>query len=155
MKLLLVQHGEARSSDEDPDRSLTDAGIRTTRKMASWLAKQSVDIEEIRHSGKKRAAQTAEIFAGRLAPAKGSVAVPGLNPDDDVVSFAGQLDPSCGPLMLVGHLPFLGRLAGALVTGDPERSIVAFANSGIVCLEKAGESWSISWAVVPGLMAGS
>ena len=51
--------------------------------------------------------------------------------------------------MLVGHLPFLSRLASYLVTGDPERPIFQFQNAGIVCLSRTGEGWAIKWSLSP------
>ena len=155
MKILLVQHGLAKSKDQDPDRSLTEEGIRKTKKMAAWLGKQVVDINEIQHSGKKRAAQTAEIFANRLAPANGVKEVAGLNPNDDVLNHVERLESLNGSAMIIGHLPFLGRLAGALVTGDPEKAVVSFVNSGVVCLEGEAGEWTITWSAVPDLFVES
>jgi len=152
MKLFLVQHGEAKSEEEDPDRPLTDRGIRKTKKSAGWLGRQHFNIEEILHSGRKRAGQTAEIFAARLAPAHGVAAAPGLNPDDDVFPMAGQLADREETLMIVGHLPYLNRLAALLLTGNPAQSLIAFVNSGIVCLEREEGRWSIAWIVVPDLL---
>lgn len=154
MKVVLVQHGEAKSKDEDPDRSLTDAGIKKTKKIAAWLGKQDVDIVEIRHSGKKRAEQTAAIFADRLAPARGVIKAFGMNPNDDVRAYVMQMEKMEGVLMLVGHLPFLDRLAGLLLAGDPEKRVISFVNSGVVCLEKHKGQWTISWSVVPELLNG-
>ena len=55
-------------------------------------------------------------------------------------------------LMLVGHLPFLERLAGLLLVGDPERRIYRMQNAGILALERDDEGgWSIRWAVTPNL----
>lgn len=152
MKLFLVQHGEAKSEEIDPDRSLTDRGIRKTKKSAGWLGRQHFSIAEILHSGKKRAAQTAEIFAGRLAPTKGVTATAGLNPNDDVLAMAEQLSNKEEMLMIVGHLPFLNRLAGLLLTGSHSRELISFANSGIVCLEKKENRWAVAWIVVPDLL---
>jgi phosphohistidine phosphatase len=152
MKLFLVQHGEAKSEEQDPDRSLTDRGIRKTKKSAGWLGRQHFNIGEIVHSGKKRAGQTAEIFAARLAPAKGIAAVPGLNPNDDVLPMAELLADREESLMIVGHLPYLNRLASLLLTGDPASALISFANSGIVCLEREENRWSIGWIVVPDLL---
>jgi len=153
MTILLVQHGEAKSKDEDTERSLTDGGIRKTKKIAAWLGRQHFDIIAIHHSGKKRAAQTAEIFANRLAPAHGITAIPGLNPNDDVQAFAGQMEKIDGVLMVVGHLPFLDRLASLLVAGDSDREVVSFTNSGVVCLNERETHWTVAWAVVPELLA--
>lgn len=152
MKLFLVQHGEAKSEEQDPDRSLTDRGIRKTKKSAGWLGRQHFDIVEILHSGKKRAGQTAEIFAARLAPALGVAIAPGLNPNDDVLPMAGLLADRTEMLMIVGHLPYLNRLAGHLLTGDQAHALISFANSGIVCLEREESRWSIAWIVVPDLL---
>jgi phosphohistidine phosphatase len=53
--------------------------------------------------------------------------------------------------MVVGHLPFMEKLVSHLVNGSPERPVVKFQNSGIVCLdtEDASESWFIRWAYYP------
>jgi len=149
MKILLVQHGESKSKDDDPERPLTHVGIRTTKKIAAWLGKQNINVAEIIHSGKKRAEQTAAIFADRLAPTNGVTPAQGLNPNDDVLPVAEILSAREDTVMVVGHLPFLGRLASLLLSGNPEHKIISFANSGVVCLEKDSFQWSVSWIVVP------
>jgi phosphohistidine phosphatase len=37
MKLYLVQHGKAKSKEEDPDRPLSMDGLEETKKVASFL----------------------------------------------------------------------------------------------------------------------
>ena len=64
--IYLVQHGEAKSKEEDPARSLTEKGRRDVEKVAVWAAQTGLRIEQIRHSGNRRAAETAEIFAEKL-----------------------------------------------------------------------------------------
>ncbi len=154
MNLFLVQHGEAKSEAEDPARPLTDTGAKATEKMAKWLGTTEVKLAEIRHSGKKRAEQTASIFAKHIMPAPDLVAAPGLNPMDDVRQVAGELGERQSSSMIVGHLPFLARLTGLLVSGDPESEVLRFQNAGVVCLQKAEDRWSIEWAVVPNLVRG-
>jgi phosphohistidine phosphatase SixA len=51
MDLFLVQHGEAKSEAEDPERSLTDRGAEAVRRMAAWAAQVGVKVDQIRHSG--------------------------------------------------------------------------------------------------------
>jgi phosphohistidine phosphatase len=155
MKLYLVQHGESKSKDMDPDQSLTEVGKRKTAKTAVWMERRPIEISEIRHSGKKRAQQTAEIMAGHLSPTRGSMAGQGLNPTDDVLPVAESLDEQTEPVMIVGHLPFLSRLASLLLAGDPELNVVSFTNSGVVCLARVNEQWSVSWSIVPDLIAES
>lgn len=152
MKLYLVQHGEAKSKEQDPDCSLTDNGIKQTKKIASWFGKQALPVSEIYHSLKKRADQTAEIFENRLAPSNGVNAMAGLKPNDDVLPIAEKLEETSEPLMIVGHLPFLNRLASFLVAGEQEPGIISFTNSGVVCLDRQNDSWAVAWIMVPDML---
>ncbi|GAF96528.1 unnamed protein product, partial [marine sediment metagenome] len=100
-------------------------------------------------SGKARAEQTAALFAYALSPPDGVVSVSGLAPKDDVVPVANALVGESRPVMLVGHLPFMARLASCLVTGDAERPAVRFVNGGVVCLERKDAYWLVSWILTP------
>lgn len=152
MKVLLVQHGSAQSKDQNPVRPLSEEGFRETQKVAAWVSRHSFTVTEILHSGKKRAEETAMIFADHLEPMGGILAVEGLNPNDDVLLFAETLSERKEPVMVVGHLPFLSRLAGLLLAGDLDRKVISFANSGVVCLEKEKYQWSVAWIIVPDLL---
>ena len=153
MELYLVQHGEAKSKAEDPQRPLTERGREKVQRVAAFAAKAGLEVSQIRHSGKRRAEETASILAEYLSPAKGVLVISGLAPMDDVRPIAQALQEETAPLMLVGHLPFMDRLAGLLVTGDPDRSVVRFRMGGIVCLEGAGDDWAVKWVVTPELVA--
>lgn len=152
MELFLVQHGEAKSKAEDPERPLTDEGVEAARRMAAWASQRRLSVAQIRHSGKRRAEQTAQILGEHLKPPAGVIAVDGLGPNDDVRSMAATLPTEGESLMLVGHLPFLSRLAGQLVAGEPDAEVVRFSNSGIVCLRLQEGRWSVGWAVPPDLV---
>jgi len=152
MYLFLVQHGQARSEVEDPERSLSVAGAEDAEKVARWLGSSDVEIDEIRHSGKRRAEQTASIFGKFLLPRRGIRAVSGLKPMDDVRPVAGALHEYDGSLMLVGHLPFMSRLAGFLIAGNPEAEVIRFRNAGVVCLRMQEGRWGVEWVVVPSLL---
>lgn len=152
MMLYLVQHGEAKQKTEDPERSLTDDGANAAERVAARLAAAAVEVNEIRHSGKRRAEQTAAIFARHLAPARGVAVASGLDPKDEIGPLADELRDYHGALMIVGHLPFLSRLAGFLMTGDAQREVIRFRNAGVVCLADDGGAWHLEWAVVPMLV---
>lgn len=152
LRLYLVQHGEAKSKSEDPERPLTGPGAAAVKAMAAWAARAGVDVREIRHSGKLRAQETAALFARDLKPANGVFAVDGLDPNDDVGPVVSNLATETAPIMIVGHLPFLSRLVGRLTTGDPEASVIGFRNGGIVCLVQEDEIWRIEWVVPPSLI---
>lgn len=148
--LYLVQHGKAKSKDVDPDRPLTEEGQQETQLMAEMAAKLDLDIKEIRHSGKTRAEQTATIF-GRALSLQGSVvAASNLGPTDDVKAVARELKDERKSVMLVGHKPFMPRMAGHLVKGDIEDSPVEFHKSGIVCLTQENGHWKVKWQLIPG-----
>lgn len=149
MKLYLVQHAEAKTKDEDPERSLTKAGQRNAEAVAKLAAELELEIKQIRHSGKKRAEQTALILAEKLNPSAGVSAISGLAPLDDVKAMMEQLSGSEDVVMLVGHLPFMARFVGQLIADDPELSIVNFQNAGILCLSNDDDHWQVEWNLTP------
>ena len=150
MALLLVQHGRSLPKEEDPDQGLSKEGIADSERIAGVAKGYAVRPAQIRHSGKKRARQTAEIFASALNPEGGVRESNGLNPLDDVALIASALR-SEDHLMLVGHLPFMERLTSYLITGKTDLPVFKFQNSGIVCLDTDpnSTSWYIKWALMP------
>jgi phosphohistidine phosphatase len=62
MRLFLVQHGNALLKDVDPERGLSESGKQDVANVVAFLARGSVQVERIFHSGKKRAWETAELF---------------------------------------------------------------------------------------------
>lgn len=152
MNVYLVQHGQAKSESEDAERPLTESGAAAAKRMAAWASRSSVAVGEIRHSGKLRAAQTAEIFGAKLRPRAGVRATDGLNPNDDVAPIAATLDGEQTDVMLVGHLPNLARLASRLLVGRTDAEVIEFRNAGIVCLRRAAGGWSVGWTVTPELV---
>ena len=152
MDLYLVQHGESKSKEEDPERSLTDEGRLEVERMAQYAAGIGLQPGLIYHSGKLRAEQTAGILARALLPSEAAKELPGLAPNDDPEIARTAVEEAGKPLMLVGHLPHLSRLAALLVTGDPDREIVAFQNGGIVSLRQADGVWRLSWILVPDIL---
>ncbi len=150
MALYLVQHGKSFSKEQDPEQGLTPEGEAEVRRIAEVARNYRVSVSLIRHSGKKRARQTAEIFAVALDPPQGVQEMAGLNPLDDVTLIASQLVPAQN-LMLVGHLPFMERLAGYLITKHTDVRVIKFQNGGIVCLDRDSEGgpWFIKWSLMP------
>jgi phosphohistidine phosphatase len=149
MALYLIQHGKALPQEQDSDRRLSPEGRTEAETMAATVHSQRIAVRRIEHSGKPRARETAEIFAAALYPADGVGVRAGLNPNDDVTALAPSLRAGDN-LMLIGHLPFMERLAAFLVAGDPDRLIVKFQNAGVVALDQdpAGH-WHLLWALTP------
>ena len=149
MKLYLVRHGDALAGAVDPARPLSARGRLEVERVAAWAGRKGVCVAEIRHSGKQRALETAQIVAGQIKPERGLREVSGLSPNDDVRPVADSLDVEVEDVMLVGHLPFMGLLASLLTLGDADRGIVAFPTGGLAVLERGGESWSLIESVDP------
>lgn len=154
MKLYLVQHGDAEAKKDDPARHLTEQGRNDVARVADFAKCANVQVYQIRHSPKHRAAETAAVLAEHLEPEGGIVALPGLAPKDDVRPVAEWLNRESRSLMLVGHRPFMDRLFGLLVAGDRTSTIMRFQKGGIVCLERDPKqwTWSVLWAVTPALL---
>ncbi|MGA2400097.1 MAG: phosphohistidine phosphatase SixA [Syntrophobacteraceae bacterium] len=151
MALYLVQHGQSLSKEQDPEQGLSREGRADVNRIAEVARSYGVRPAAIKHSGKKRARQTAAIFAeSLLGESSEAEPISGINPLDDAVSVAKTLKTGDN-LMLVGHLPFMERLTGFLVTGLAERLVFKFQNGGIVCLDKNPDAqwWFIKWTLMP------
>ena len=153
MRLYLVQHGKATSKDKDPERPLTPEGREEAQKVVRFLRPLRLAIEQIWHSGKTRARQTAEALAARLGSAPKVSARDGLSPKDPPGPIREAIARLDNDLLIAGHMPFMGRLAGLLLCDDADRRPVAFEMGGVVCLERgAGMTWSATWIVTPALL---
>jgi phosphohistidine phosphatase len=152
MSLYLVQHGKSLSKDVDPEKGLSEEGRTDVQKIADTAKFYGVKVSKILHSGKTRAKQTARIFASALGIEDKVEETAGIKPLDDVSGFAPRLVPD-SDLMVVGHLPFMEKLASYLVTGSDETTIFQFQNGGIVCLDKGpGEqAWVVKWSLSPNI----
>jgi phosphohistidine phosphatase len=149
MDFFLVRHGEAEPEHRDRRRPLTPDGRREVEKIARAAAARRLKIAEILHSEKLRAKETAEILARFLSPARGVRESSGLSPEDDPLSAKADLEAAEESLMLVGHLPHVGRLAALLLVGDSEKTIVDFAPATMVCLARAQGAWRLGWTLIP------
>lgn len=133
-----MQHGEAVAGEVDPDRPLSGDGRRSVETVAAHAAVCGVRLDRIVHSPKLRAEQSAGLLARALGCTEVG-ATAGLAPRDSVeVAAATLIDPAdAGALAIVGHLPFLDRLASLLVTGESDAHVIAFCNGGLVRLVPA------------------
>lgn len=152
MKLYLVQHGEACAKEVDPERPLTEKGKADSAQIAQFLQRAGIEIDRVIHSGKLRAAQTAEIFANILAPKLELEISSSINPNDDPAAFSWQSKGD--DILVIGHLPFMAKLVSHLLIADTEQVIVAYQPGSVVCLEQVDNSpWQLNWMIRPSLAA--
>ena len=155
MDLYLMQHGQATSKEEDPERPLTDAGRTAVQRVAERARAADVRISGCMHSGKLRAAQTAQLLINEIGGDGSAEARSGLAPNDPVEPVARWLSAEAAheSLALVGHMPFLGRLASLLIAGDEHAQVVGFHMGDLVKLEPKvdREGFRVAWALPPDL----
>ncbi|MDH5181314.1 MAG: phosphohistidine phosphatase SixA [Gammaproteobacteria bacterium] len=147
MKLMLMRHGQAASSDIDPAQGLTDAGRQAIDNLAERLHLRGVTFGCAYHSDKTRARQTAEIMCARLAPDATRLEIEGLRPNDDPAMLLPQIRSWNEDVLIVGHLPFLPALLGKLVFNA---GYTEFLPGTVVCLLRVESvNWQISWIERP------
>jgi phosphohistidine phosphatase len=153
MKLYLVQHAKAASEQQDPQRSLTQEGRRELQKVTEFIKPLNLSIDYLWHSEKKRAIQTAELLAEAIEIKKTKAVHERLGPTDDVAILKDELSTAADDIMIVGHLPFLNKLASLLLAGCESAETVAFKNAGIIALVRSeGNQWQIGWMVTPEIL---
>ena len=143
----LMRHGEALSGTPDGRRPLSQRGRADVNEMAQRANARGVAVAWIYHSGILRAQETAELVAAVLAPTEGVRELGGLCPDDDPIIARAELEAASRPLMLVSHLPYLGRLAGLLTTGDAQRAVIEFAPATLACVARHSAGWKLRWSI--------
>ena len=152
MKIYLVQHGEAVAKEVDPERPLTEQGIRDVQRVARTLKHAGVGVKRVIHSGKLRAQQTAEILATEIAPMLQLETSDLINPNDNPGAFDMQTASESRDTMVAGHLPFMAKLVSHLVIGNDNHMLVAYQPGSVVCLESIKkDNWQINWMVRPEL----
>ena len=152
MNLYLMQHGEAAAEADDPARPLTDAGRAAVAQVAARAQMAGVRIDTCVHSGKLRTEQTAHVLADAVAGGRVE-SRDGLAPNDPIGPVAQWLrewtaDQS---VALVGHLPFLDRLASSLVAGDEDGQVMRFQMGGLVKLvpKLERDGFAVAWVLAP------
>jgi phosphohistidine phosphatase len=153
MKLYLIQHAKAASKEDDPQRSLTEEGRRDIQKIAEFIKPLNLSVDYLWHSGKTRAQQTAEALVEVINVKEEMSAREGLAPNDDVKVIKDEIVSANQDIMLVGHMPFVSRLASLLLTSSESSGPISFRQGGIVCLNYSdGNQWQLNWMITPDLL---
>lgn len=149
MTLYLVQHGNQNPPEVDPEKGLSEKGKTDVQNLAAFLQKAGVSVPDIYHSPKTRAVQSAEILAEVLSPSNGMTEMENITPMDPIDPMVDEVSVRDDDLMVVGHLPYLGKLASALLSNNEDADIVAFQQGGCVALENENGKWRVKWMMVP------
>ncbi|MCF8033667.1 MAG: histidine phosphatase family protein [Desulfarculaceae bacterium] len=158
MELYLMQHGPNLPKDQDPEEGLSPKGEAVVRATAQALVRLGLRPGLIVASPKQRARQSAALAAEALERDPGDILisdqVKAMSEPGDTLQFLAGLAGQ-GPLLLVGHLPNLAKVAGAILApcGTAE---VDFQRGGVCALEvaelPAGQG-KLLWYLPPALAA--
>src|SRR5881392_4117975 len=153
MKLYLVRHGKARKGGKDRLRPLTRVGVEEMEAMAGLLRRMRVRVGAIWHSDRVRAIETAKILA-KVVRGK-MIEREGMGPEDGIGPILRGISQAREDLIIVGHLPHLGRVVSRLVRGSASGEVVRFKTGGVTVLERQGNGrWLIDWALPPEVAGG-
>ena len=154
MQLYLMQHGEAFSKDEDPDRHLTDEGARQIERSAVAIRRLGIRFDAVLCSPGKRSRQTAEIVANLVgvpsAALEETESVKGGAEARQTVECLQRFDEDAS-VLITGHMPNLAKLASFLLA-DRETTIVQFRNGGLCrlsCATLAGGEAELVFCMTP------
>jgi len=136
MRIYMIQHGQPLPKEEDPERGLSEEGMRQINLSAKAMKKVGMKVDVICSSPKKRARQTAEIVAKELGyPIEkieiSSVFEP-LSPPADAISYLQSFTDKTS-IFVAGHLPSLAEIASELLS--EEHISIQFQMGGICEIE--------------------
>lgn len=152
MKLYVMRHGEYSAQDIKNHHPLTEKGRQDIGRLARFLHDAKISIGEIYHSEQRRAKETAEIMASGLLNKVEIIEKTGLNPHDDIHAFIAEVNTLEVDTLIVGHLPFMGKLVNQLVVQNEDRDLVDFVTGTLLCLEKIDtERFILNWILRPDL----
>lgn len=150
MRLFVVQHGDAVPKDADPDRPLSNRGRADLQLLLEFLAARNIRIEQIFHSGKVRARETAEILRPLLEMPGEIHKRDGLAPNDSPDSFLEQFGRIEKDTLVASHMPFVARAVSQALTGLPGRELMRFVPGSIAGMERGVDnSWRLILFVRP------
>ncbi len=114
----MMQHGQPLPKEKDPERGLSEEGMRQINLSAKAMKKMGMKVDVICSSPKKRARQTAEIVAKELGypieKIKISSVFEPLSPPADAISYLQSFTDKT--IFIAGHLPSLAEIASELLS---------------------------------------
>jgi phosphohistidine phosphatase len=158
--LYLVRHAFADHADparwpDDSKRPLTKDGIRRFEAAARGLRRLVPDVDAVLSSGYARAWETAEILhdaAGWPKPEE-CAALEAVRPAASALNVLR--DRGEESVALVGHEPYLSRLASLLCAGDEDELQLDLKKGGVVTLDVGAiepRGAYLRWAVAPKIL---
>ena len=149
-RLMLLRHAKAAPSDGRGDyvRELTERGRADARAVGEIIAKSDLKPDLVLYSGARRARETAELVLKRLSHEVEAI-------EDNALYMASwlrllalmrALPQAKKSVLVVGHNPGLGELAGQLAGDGPKgerlRMAAKFPTAALAALDFNTENWA-------------
>ena len=161
MQLYIVRHGiaidrEDPKSPSDPERFLTEEGIKKTKAVAEGITALGATADLLLSSPFVRAMQTAEIFASALGYSKTKIRrtdllLPGAQPPLFFRELAKEKEASS--VFCFGHAPQLDELLAAAL--GLKSDVTQLKKSGVALVELrriSPPSGTLTWLATPKLL---
>lgn len=116
MELILWRHAEAEEGFPDSSRKLTAKGKKQAHLMAEWLRPRLPEDTRVIVSPATRTQQTAAALSNQFETLKDIG--PGVS-SKALLAAAGWPEGK-GAVLIVGHQPTLGEVAGLIMSGSPQ-----------------------------------
>jgi phosphohistidine phosphatase len=113
MDLILWRHADAEDAHPDAQRRLTDKGHKQAARVARWLVDRLPKHYSLLVSPATRAQQTADALARKFETTEQV----GLSASPASLLAAAEWPVAGATVVVVGHQPTLGCVAGLLLTG--------------------------------------
>ncbi|MBF0297087.1 MAG: phosphohistidine phosphatase SixA [Oligoflexia bacterium] len=176
MQLHLVRHGDAKQSNDDFSRALSEKGVLEvellSRKIKEGIEQNKIFINRIYHSNLLRAKETAEIIFKTILKNENNKNNSNnnnklfLEEDNDLSLYNDNYlyivdklknyseNENTEGIMLVGHMPSLTKIGEYLVranaTNKNSRIDFSFATANMVSLERDNnDEWNYLWKITP------
>ena len=118
MRIILIRHGDAYSSNENPQRPLTEQGIAKAKKIGTFLRNTDLNPSLVYCSPKLRAKQTAEIIVEAMNLDKNVLEENDkILPNGNVEEFFDDVKDFDFDIIVVSHLPFVSFFASFVLSG--------------------------------------
>lgn len=117
MDLILWRHADAEDGTPDSERELTVKGVKQAARMAKWLSRRLPADAQVLASPAKRAQQTARALTREYK----TVEEIGTSASVETVLRACSWSADERTVVVVGHQPTLGDVAGLLLTGTRQQ----------------------------------
>lgn len=160
MNLYLLRHGIAVDRglpgyEDDSQRPLTPRGAARIHRVAQSIKGLGVKFDLVLSSPYLRAHQTAQIVTSFYGIEEKLRLTENLTPMNPPAALIGEIHETYADalsVLLVGHEPYLGMMAGMLLAGD-EQVTIAFKKGGLCKFSidelKYGRCATLEWLLTP------